>query len=153
MASFVLKSYASSTREKFMIHEKALQFAEATENKLGPSTGGAAWRGRWKNQIGSTMHLEIAGNVLSGTYTSATSGQQGGGAISGTLQGLIAGDLIAFTVLWPGGSMTSWTGQLVDDEQDAKIKTLWHLITNVPDVDEPTRLWTSTFTGADDFRR
>ncbi len=49
--------------------------------------------------------------------------------------------------------MTAWTGQLVDDEDAPRIKTLWHLVTDVPDVDEPKRLWTSTFAGADEFTR
>lgn len=134
-----------------MTHEEAVRFAVSSENKAGPKAGAATWLGRWKNQMGSTMDLTVAAGDVSGTYTSSTS--SAGGAITGTIKGNVAGDLIAFVVVWPGGSMTAWTGQLVDDENAPRIKTLWHLVTDIPDADEPKRLWTSTFVGADEFTR
>ena len=133
-----------------MRHEAAVKFALSTENKKGPTTP-AAWVGKWKNQIGSEMDLKVAGSDVTGSYTSADS--SGGKPITGDLKGNVYGDLISFLVLWPGGSMTAWTGQLVDDENAPRIKTLWHLVTDVPDPDEPKRLWTSTFAGADEFIR
>ena len=136
-----------------MRHEEALRIAQSRENKPGPASGAAAWLGRWKNQIGSEMNLTIAGQDVMGTYTSASSASSGGGPITGQLKGYVAGDLISFLVIWPRGSMTAWTGQLVDDENAPRIKTLWHLVTDVPDADEPKRLWTSTFAGADEFTR
>ena len=36
---------------------------------------------------------------------------------------------------------------------EPEIRTLWHLVTNVPDADEPKELWTSTYAGADEFCR
>jgi len=60
---------------------------------------------------------------------------------------------VSFLVLWPSGSMTAWVGQLVDDQANPRIKTLWNLVTDVKDEDEADRLWTSVFTGADEFRR
>lgn len=134
-----------------MNHEQAVQFALSSENKASTEAGPATWLGRWKNQMGSYMDLAVAGNDVTGTYTSASS--SGGGAVTGVLKGNVAGDLIAFIVAWPGGSMTAWTGQLVDDETAPQIKTLWHLVTDVPEIDEPKRFWTSTFTGADAFVR
>ncbi|OGB23826.1 MAG: hypothetical protein A3I66_20750 [Burkholderiales bacterium RIFCSPLOWO2_02_FULL_57_36] len=134
-----------------MLHEEAIRIAESTKNKHG--TTPAAWLGRWTNQIGSTMDLEINGSDVSGLYTSSTSGIGHGGEIKGQLKGYVADDLISFTVLWPGGSITAWTGQLVGDDVAPTIKTLWHLVTDIPDADEPTRLWTSTLAGADDFKR
>lgn len=133
------------------MHEKAVEFATSSANKAGPQAGPATWLGRWKNQMGSTMDLAVTHSDLTGTYTSSTSG--GGGPVTGTLKGFVAGDLISFLVLWPGGSMTAWTGQLVDDVAAPRIKTLWHLVTDVPEGDEPTKLWTSTFAGADEFTR
>jgi hypothetical protein len=75
------------------------------------------------------------------------------GPIEGTLKGYVAGDLISFLVLWPRGSITSWVGQLVEMEGVPTIRTLWHLLTEIPDPKEPTFLWQSTFAGADEFRR
>ena len=118
-----------------MTHEQTVQFALSSKNKAGPKAGAATWLGRWKNQMGSYMDLSVTGNDVTGTYTSSSS--SGGGPVTGTLKGNVAGDLIAFIVAWPGGSMTAWTGQLVDDEIAPRIKTLWHLVTDVPDAEGP----------------
>lgn len=133
-----------------MNHEDALRLALASDNKAGSMP--ATWTGRWTNQIGSTMDLQVTGNSVEGSYTSASKAD-GTGSVTGPLKGYVAGDLLSFSVLWPGGSMTAWTGQLVDEGAHPRIKTLWHLVTDVPDADEPKRLWTSTFTGADEFVR
>jgi hypothetical protein len=42
---------------------------------------------------------------------------------------------------------------MVGEEANPVIRTLWHLVTEVPNEDEPTELWTSTFAGADEFTR
>jgi len=137
-----------------MTHDKALAVAVKTENAPAPAKGPAAWVGRWYNQMGSYMDLKLAGNEIAtgSSYTTKTS--SGGGSVtSKKMCGYVDGDLISFLVLWPGGSQTAWTGQLVDDDANPRIKTLWHLVTEIPDVDEPTKLWMSTFTGADEFAR
>ena len=130
-----------------MLHEKAVELAEAIAN----STANPDFSGLWRNQMGSTMDLHVNGSDVAGIYTSASS--SGGGPVAGTLKGHAAGDLISFLVLWPGGSQTSWVGQMVGSDEQPVIRTLWHLVTNVPDANEPKELWTSTFAGADDFTR
>jgi hypothetical protein len=134
-----------------MHHETALAVALSADNKAG--TPAAAWVGRWKNQMDSFMELQVNGSDITGTYTSANSAQGDGGPITGALKGYVAGDLISFLVLWPGGSMTAWTGQLVHDDDAPCIETLWHLVTDVENAKEPDELWTSTLAGADAFRR
>jgi hypothetical protein len=131
-----------------MRHEKALRTASATAGTPTPPTD---FSGRWKNQYQSTMDLEVSGSDVSGSYTSASSGA--GGPITGRLKGFVSGDLISFIVKWPGGSMTAWVGQMVDDQTAPKIKTLWHMVTNLKDDDESELLWMSVFTGADEFHR
>jgi len=131
-----------------MQHERALELAEASAN--GPST--VSFEGKWQNQMESVMELHVAGSDLIGTYVSKTSAVAGGGTVTGTIKGWTAGDLLSFSVLWPGGSITSWTGQLVN-EGGAKIRTLWQLVTDIPDASEADRLWQSTFAGADTFTR
>lgn len=131
-----------------MQHERAIEIAEASAN----SPASASFEGKWRNQMGSTMEIHVAGSDVIGNYTSPTSGQGAGGQITGKLKGWTAGDLISFSVLWPGGSITSWTGQLVS-EGGEKIRTLWHLVTDIPDAKEPKRLWQSTLAGADEFTR
>ncbi len=130
-----------------MLHEKALALAESVAN----STASPDFSGLWRNQIGSTMNITVQGSDVDGIYTSASSSV--GGPIAGPLKGCVAGDLISFIVLWPGGSQTAWVGQMTGTEEQPIIKTLWHLVTNVPDPNEPKELWTSTYAGADEFTR
>jgi hypothetical protein len=130
-----------------MLQEKALELAQSVPN----STAQPDFSGLWKNQMGSTMNLSVSGTDIDGLYTSASSA--GGPPIAGTLKGFVAGDLISFLVLWPGGSQTAWVGQMTGSEAQPVIRTLWHLVTNVPDPDEPKELWTSTYAGADEFTR
>jgi len=133
-----------------MDHESALVTAEV-KLAIGSAKSVASFSGRWANQMGSTMDLSVAGTDVIGTYTSLNS--SGGGPITGSLKGVTAGDLISFTVLWPGGSITAWVGQMVDEATAPRIKTLWHLVTEVEDAHEPTKLWMSVLAGADEFHR
>lgn len=139
------------TQRRTDSHETAVKFATSSPNNVGPAAGPATWLGHWRNRMGSTMDLAVVWADVTGSYTSATSGA--GGPITGVLRGFVAGDLISSLVLWPGGSMTAWTGQLIDDALAPRIKTLWHLVSDVPDGDEPTKLWMSTFAGSDEFMR
>ena len=108
--------------------------------------------GRWANQLGSVMNLRVAGQRVVGDYTSPVSG--GGGTVRGELTGFVDGDLISFIVNWEGpASLTAWTGQLVRDDNRDVIKTLWLLVKNVEDSNEPTGLWQSTLAGTDEFTR
>lgn len=130
-----------------MLHEMAVERAEAVAN----STSNPNFAGLWRNQMNSTMDITVHDNDVTGIYTSASS--SGGGPIAGPLKGYVSGDLISFLVLWPGGSQTAWVGQMIGSDEHPIIRTLWHLVTNVPDANEPKELWTSTFTGADEFGR
>jgi len=51
------------------------------------------------------------------------------------------------------GSLTSWTGQLTQDETGPYIRTLWNLTRDVADEKEGEELWNSITSGASDFRR
>jgi hypothetical protein len=132
-----------------MHHEAALRLALQSDNATRDP---ATWMGTWKNQMGSTMTLRVTGDEISGSYTSVDSSSDKP-VTSLKLHGYVASDLISFIVLWPGGSQTAWTGQLVDDKSDPTIRTLWHLVTDIADAEEPTRLWRSTLAGADQFKR
>jgi hypothetical protein len=132
-----------------MNHEQAVTIAERTPNAVGP----ARFDGTWENQMGSVMSLQVNGTDVTGTYTSASSGQGHGGPITGPLKGYAKGDLISFLVLWPTGSQTAWTGQMTDEEGPDRIETLWHLVTDTAEDDEDLYFWKSTYAGADVFTR
>ena len=131
-----------------MLHEQALHTAGATPALAPPPN----FTGRWRNQMNSFMDLAITGSSVTGLYNSASS--SGGAPVQGVINGVTIGDLIAFTVLWlPSGSITSWTGQLVEEGGVQTIRTLWHLVTNIPDDNEDDKFWMSTWAGADEFVR
>lgn len=120
--------------------------------KAAPKTGAAPdFAGVWTNQLHSTMDLTIVGDAVSGTYTSIVSST--GQEISGPVAGWVNDDLISFVVNWPSQSLTAWTGQLVTEGGQDAIETLWHLVVNIPDADEPNGLWRTTYVGDDRFTR
>ncbi len=132
-----------------MVHEQALATAASTPAAAPP----ADFNGRWRNQMSSFMDLNVNGSTVTGTYNSASSAA--GGSVQGAVTGVTVGDLIALTVLWTqSGSITSWTGQLTEDQDGtSRLRTLWHLVTNIPNDQEAGKFWMSTWAGADDFVR
>ncbi len=137
-----------------MQHENAigqiLRTKPAAGQKRVLNFGGFA--GLWKNQYGSTADFAVNGSAVTGTYTTAVSG--GGGPLSGPIVGHAADDIICFSVIWPASrSITTWSGQVVDDKGVETLKTLWHLIINIDDASEPTGSWAATLAGADQFIR
>jgi hypothetical protein len=118
----------------------------------------ADFSGKWKNEYGSVMELQISGSDVRGTYTSLVSDT--GAPISGSIIGYQAGSVISFTVLWPSNParITAWVGQLVTDERShanegERLETLWQMIVNVADAQNPESLWTTIHAGSDHFRR
>lgn len=107
---------------------------------------------RWTNEYGSVADLSVDGNRLSGSYTSTVGA--GPGMLTGPISGFVRGDIVAFEVLWPAPmrSITSWVGQVVDVNGVSELRTLWHLIVDIPDSEEATGLWATVHTGADTFR-
>lgn len=134
-----------------MLHEKALNIGLAASGAVAAKNP-PNFSGHWTNQMLSTMDLTVMGNAVTGSYTSTSSGN-GPPITSDDLKGFIAGDMISLLVLWPGGSMTAWVGQLVNESTAPTLRTLWHLITDIPDADEDEALWKSTLAGADEFTR
>ncbi|MEL7232768.1 MAG: avidin/streptavidin family protein, partial [Pseudomonadota bacterium] len=69
------------------------------------------------------------------------------------LTGWIVGDVVGFSVRFdPPGSITSWSGQISEDAEGPYLRTLWNLSRNVPDPEEPDRLWESVISGYAVFR-
>jgi len=97
------------------------------------------------------MNLQIAGDNVTGTYTSTVSSS--GGTISGPITGFVSGRIISFAVNWPNASITAWVGHMVTEGGLDAIETLWHLATNTPNPADPNELWESVLAGADRFIR
>lgn len=131
-----------------MRHEAALR-----SSKIGRLPGSSPdFSGTWRNELGSSMELSIDGDRVRGTYHSAVSGEDK--AVTGELIGFVVGDQITFSVNWsPLLSLTSWVGQLKEENGQSQLHTLWLLTQEVPDEDEGMELWQSTLIGSDTFAR
>lgn len=116
--------------------------------RKAPGTGKAVdFSGIWKNDLGSTMTLSQTKDVLAGTYKSAVSA--GGTPTTGSLQGYVDGDLIAFAVHWDQfQAITTWVGQL-DPKNPKRMITLWQMVSQVAAGDE----WHSINAGTDTFTK
>lgn len=140
-----------------MSHEKLLaQLIAKNAARLAGMAGRTLpdFSGSWTNELQSTMDLAINGSAVSGTYTSIVSNT--GATVSGPIIGYVVGDVIAFSVLWPASasSITSWVGQIVvGDNNVEQLDTLWHMIVNGDDAEDPASIWTTIHAGADQFHR
>lgn len=110
--------------------------------------------GLWRNELSSEMELKVdkaSGNVT-GVYRTGVGTPQPTEDFK--LVGFAAGDLLSFTVNFGKyGSLTSWSGQSTFIDGATVIETMWLMAENVPDADEPSKLWSAMLTGADNFRR
>ncbi len=112
----------------------------------------SVFSGTWENERGSEVVFSSANGLLSGFYQTNVGQPDKGQKFP--LTGFESGDQITFTVNFGRyGSMTSWTGQLTEDEDGPYIRTLWHLTRDVADEKEDHDLWKSITAGASEFRR
>ena len=108
--------------------------------------------GLWMNEAGSVVHLEgDATGALSGYYQTELGAPDADSQFP--LTGWVNGDALAFSVRFDGfGSITSWSGQLSEDEEGPFIRTLWHYTKDIPDDEEAEDLWKTINAGAAIFR-
>jgi len=105
----------------------------------------------WVNERGSSVTFLESGGLLSGYYKTQLGNPDPKSRFP--LTGFIEGDQLTFTVNFKGyGSLTSWTGQISEDDKGPYIRTLWHLTRDVPDAEEDKDLWSSIIAGNATFR-
>ncbi|HQV04575.1 MULTISPECIES: avidin/streptavidin family protein [unclassified Novosphingobium] len=119
-----------------MLHKNALKQA------AGAATENAALDGTWYNQFGSQVTFQVNGNSLSGVFES----EEVPGA--NPLAGFVNGDLIAFTVNFPGTGITAWAGAANTNNGIVTISTLWQMTTSLATDNEPEG---AIFAGSDTF--
>jgi len=108
--------------------------------------------GTWKNQLKSEMAIKVDGGKVTGRYRAGVGTPRA--AEEFDLVGFASGDQISFTVNFGKyGTLTSWVGQLTTEAGTEIIKTMWILSENVPDPEEPKKLWGSVLTGSANFVR
>ena len=129
----------------------SLVFSSCAQAQDAPQTQDL-FSGQWINDRDSAVQFVDNDGLLSGYYQTALG--QPDKSKKFPLTGFAEGDQITFTVNFKGyGSLTSWTGQLTQDESGPYIRTLWNLTRDVEDALEDDELWNSITSGASDFRR
>lgn len=109
--------------------------------------------GKWFNQHGSELSVEVddTGHVR-GTFRSGTGFP--GHEEEFPVTGLVAGDLVGFTVSFSAyDSLTSWTGHLGTEDGRETLYALWHMSVRLPASERRDHLWQGIWSGADTFRR
>lgn len=131
-----------------------LKYFSPTSTSIESVVPSVNFNGLWRNELSSEMELAVdkaTGNVA-GVYRTGVGTPQPTEDFE--LVGFAAGDLLSFTVNFGKyGSLTSWSGQSTAVGGVTVIKTMWLMAENVPDADEPSKLWSAMLTGADNFRR
>ncbi|KAG8182378.1 hypothetical protein JTE90_010741 [Oedothorax gibbosus] len=112
--------------------------------------------GTWRNQLGSNMTIETIGDShrITGQYNTSVESSAGASTISSKISGIVQnvgnGSLIAFNVLWNrGASITAWVGQCIVCDGEAKLYTTWVLRS----LQTPRKRWMSTRINQDTFWR
>ena len=108
--------------------------------------------GTWVNDAGSAVTLCLSGTgQLSGIYQTELGAPDPESEFP--LTGWVNGDVLAFSVRFDGfGSITSWSGQLTEDDKGPFIRTLWHYTKDIPDAEEPEDIWRTINSGYAIFR-
>jgi hypothetical protein len=111
-----------------------------------------ALSGKWRNQLGSELVLDVAPDGhLTGSFRS------GVGTVPHDrhypIAGFAAGDVVSFCVSFGSRGVATWIGQLTEREGVARLPMLWYLASDVPDPDEARSLWSSVRAGSDLFLR
>jgi hypothetical protein len=109
--------------------------------------------GLWVNEAGSAVEITVyETGELRGYYQTELGDPDA--ATRFALIGWTQGDILAFSVRFDGfGSITSWSGQLSEDQDGPFIRTLWHYTKDIPDAEEAEDLWKTINAGAATFRR
>lgn len=108
--------------------------------------------GAWQNEGGSVLIIQVAQDGrLNGRYCSELGRVEPDQC--DPLTGWLTGDVVGFSVRFdPPGSVTSWSGQLSEDDDGKFLRTLWNLSRDIPEEAEDERLWESVISGYAVFR-
>ena len=121
-------------------------------SRKAPTGPDIDFSGRWKNELGSEMMLNVKNGEVRGTYRTAVG--EAPEEESFDLCGFAKGDLLVFCVNFGAyGSLAAWAGQHAIDNGKEEILALWHLARNPRDGHEPKNLWSTMLTGANTFTR
>lgn len=119
----------------------------------------AGWRGRWRNQHGSELELEVedGGRLRGWLKVDVGLASAAGKTVERRafpLAGFVSGELVSFSVGFGRlHSITAWAGHLVKTPDGPRIEASWQMVVGTPPDPHDIRSWRGTWTGFDVFRR
>ncbi|XP_055941745.1 uncharacterized protein LOC129971794 [Argiope bruennichi] len=148
----------------FLLSSLAITNGPEKQNTL-TSTGGQLCTdltGTWQNQLGSTMTIQRTDGInkngdyykITGRYNTTVESSNGAANVSSDMTGLVqplkGGSLLAFNVIWNhGNSLTAWVGQCLVCDGQEKLLTTWVLRS----YQTPQNRWMSNMIHQDTFHR
>ncbi|NOK57813.1 MAG: hypothetical protein GFH27_549287n117 [Chloroflexi bacterium AL-W] len=113
--------------------------------------------GKWYNELGSMMELEVVDDTITGTFTANTNGSVGVYPLTGRTDSDASPDsqAVGFVVAWHRTpednlhSVTAWSGQYQIIDGKEILTTQWLLTRE----HIPEHNWSSTVVGHDTFTR
>ncbi len=109
--------------------------------------------GRWCNRLGSILDLAVGGDHrITGSFRTRVGGPTVASAFP--VAGFVEGDAVSFCVDFGSrGSVASWSGHHVTDDDSERLVTLWHLAQPVRNPHSEIDVWRAMMAGADEFTR
>jgi hypothetical protein len=117
-----------------------------------PRRPASAVAGRWRNRRGSVVELIVHDDHhLHGTFSPEILDDPGRPF---HVSGYAEGDALAFTVdFGRKGSVASWSGHHLSDDDGERLITLWHVARPVAHPHSESELSAAILSGADEFTR
>jgi hypothetical protein len=125
---------------------------DAVHTSDTPRRPGSALAGRWRNRRGSTVELVVHDDHhIHGTFRTQVMRDPD---MPFHLSGFTEGDAVVFSVdFGRRGSVASWSGHHLSDDDGERLVTLWHLARPVAHPHSESELSAAIMTGADEFVR
>ena len=109
----------------------------------------AVLNGNWCNELGSNMTISSSQDVITGTYRTAVSGNQGEdrGSVDGKYRVINGGIMLTFSVSWEKShAITTWIGEFYTKDHDW-FCTTWILLV------ESDQTWNNFLINKDKFTK
>lgn len=117
------------------------------------SRGAVNFLGCWRNQHGSELTIKtMKDGRIDGLFKTGVGAHDPNEEFAVT--GFVSDDLITFSVDFGHyDCLTSWAGQMTNENGIERVYTMWHLARGIPENAEKSSLWAGIWTGADTFVR
>lgn len=125
---------------------------EQAVDQTDPKPPTSRFAGCWRNRLGSELDLAVENHEVTGRFRSGVGVWNPPADFH--VHGFVEGDAIAFCVdFGRRGSVASWSGHLLTDDDGDRLVTLWHLAQSVAHPESESDIWNSMMAGSNEFTR